>query len=194
MINQFENTFKVYLDEIDRCVTGKCYWALLHLLLVLPDVCAAMETDDGTTKGERYQGWCERFLADLLITATDWYQMRCIILHQGRTIDAKQISQYAGFAFSQPGGAIVHRCVNHTPQGKLLQLDVGEMANELRGAMKKWFEVLSKNNDPQIVRNVIHHAEALARSQENPAMPIAMNVPTMLSHTTSSPWIPPSST
>jgi hypothetical protein len=66
------------------------------------------------------------------------------------------------------------------------------MANELRVAMNKWFEVLSKNEDPRIVRNVTHHAEALARSQDNPAMPIAMNVPTMLSFTTSSPWTPPS--
>jgi hypothetical protein len=86
----FENTLKVYLDEIDRCVKGKCYWALLHVVLVLPDVCAAMETDGGATGGKEYRGWCERYLADHSISAEDWYQMRCIILHQGRTIDAKQ--------------------------------------------------------------------------------------------------------
>ncbi|MEI8014212.1 MAG: hypothetical protein WCH20_05170 [Nitrospira sp.] len=190
----FENTFKVYLDEIERCVQSKCYWALLHIVLVLPDVCAAMETDDGTTGGKEYRGWCERYLADHSISAEDWYQMRCIILHQGRTIDAKQKSQYAAFAFSQPGVGIVHRCINQTPQGKVLQLDVREMAGELRIAMNKWFEVLSKNDEPQIVRNVTHHAEVLARSQDNPAMPIAMNVPTMLSLTTSSPWTPPPAT
>jgi hypothetical protein len=99
----FENTFKVYLDEIDRCIQGKCYWALLHLVLVLPDVCAAMETDGGTTGGKEYRGWCERFLADPLVTPEDWYQMRCSVLHQGRTIDAKQISQYGGGRV-QPAG------------------------------------------------------------------------------------------
>lgn len=190
----FEDTFKMYLDEIDRCVEGKCYWALLHLVLVLPDVCAAMETDSGTTEGKLYREWCEKYLADPLVTPEDWYQMRCGVLHQGRTIDDKQKSQYTRFAFNQPSVGIVHRNVMHTEQDKILQLDVGEMANELRVAMNKWFEVLSKNEDPRIVRNVTHHVEALVRLQDYPAMPIAMNIPTMLSFTTSSPWTPPLST
>jgi hypothetical protein len=154
----FEDTFEVYLDEIDRCIRGKCYWALLHVVLVLTDVWAAMETDSVITEGKLYRQWCEKYLADPLVTPEDWYQMRCGILHQGRTIDAKQINQYAGVAFSQPGLATVHRCVNHMPQGKSLQLDVGEMANELHVAMNKWFEVLSKKVDSQIVKNVIQHA------------------------------------
>lgn len=189
----FEDTFKVYFDEIERCVQGKCYWALLHVVLVLPDVCAAMETDSGTTEGKLYRQWCEKYLADPLVTPEDWYQMRCSVLHQGRTIDGKQISQYAGVAFSQPSWAIVHRCVSQTPEGEFLQLDVGEMANEMRVAMNKWFEVLREKEDPRIVRNVSRHAGAIARSHDNPAMPIAGNVPTILSFTTSSPWTPPPS-
>ena len=184
----FEDTFKVYLDEIDRCLKGKCYWALLHLVLALPDVCAAMEMKSGTTSGNLYREWCKKYLADRLITDKDWYQMRCLILHQGRTIGAKQKSQYMNFAFSQPTVGIVHRCVTQTQQGKSLQLDVGEMAKELHIAMIKWFEFLSKNEQSRIVRNVTQHAEVLVRSQDKPAMPIAMKIPTILSFTTSSPW------
>jgi hypothetical protein len=32
-----ERAFKTYFDEIGRCTASKCYWALLHLVVVLPD-------------------------------------------------------------------------------------------------------------------------------------------------------------
>ena len=111
-----EQTFKVYFDEMTRCVDGKCYWALLHIVLVLPDICAAMETDNGDTSPSKYQNWCKRYLADKLIKPGDWYRMRCVILHQGRTLDNK--SQYSAFSFGQPSAAVVHRCVKEDGHGK----------------------------------------------------------------------------
>lgn len=87
MLNRqwLEQTFKVYFDEMQRCVKGKCYWALLHLVLVLPDVCAAMESVNGESDDGRYRNWCKRYLSDEMINPDDWYRMRCVILHQGRT-------------------------------------------------------------------------------------------------------------
>lgn len=192
MLNRqwLEQTFKVYFDEMQRCVKGKCYWALLHLVLVLPDVCAAMESVNGESDDGRYRNWCKRYLSDEMINPDDWYRMRCVILHQGRTLDEKGKSQYSAFGFSQPNesGGVVHRCIKEEKQGKILQLDVGEMAKTLRAAVDKWFKWLEKNQQPQIVENVARNAVMLARSQDKPSMPILIEMPIVQSFTTSSPW------
>ena len=49
---------------MDKCEAAECYWALLHLVIVMPDVCAALEHDKGDTAGEsgkRYEAWCKSF-------------------------------------------------------------------------------------------------------------------------------------
>src|SRR6185312_13789342 len=43
----FEAAFRVYLDEMERCDKAGCYWALLHLVVVIPDICGALETPGG---------------------------------------------------------------------------------------------------------------------------------------------------
>lgn len=184
-----EESFKVYFDEIERCVRGRCYWALLHLVVVLPDICASLESDNGETNDSRYRNWCKRYLADQLIKPGDWYRMRCIVLHQGRTVDEEGKSQYAVFSFSQPNeaGLAVHPCVKEGKQGKILHMDVGVMADLVRAAMHKWFEFLEKNEQPEKVQNVVRNAEMLARSQDRPVMPTAMQRFTIQNYTTSSP-------
>ncbi|MDE3218974.1 MAG: hypothetical protein KGO23_06330, partial [Nitrospirota bacterium] len=97
---------------------------------------------------------------------------------------------YSAFGFSQPNdsGGVVHRCIKEEKQGKILQLDVGEMAKTLRAAMDKWFKWLEKNQQPQIVENVARNAVMLARLQDKPSMPILIEMPIVQSFTTSSPW------
>ena len=59
-LQQLRNDFALYIEEIERCENAKCYWALLHVLLALPDVCASLEADPAaasTKVGDRYVDW-----------------------------------------------------------------------------------------------------------------------------------------
>jgi hypothetical protein len=38
-----EQAFSVYFTEMESCENAGCYWALLHLAVILPDVCGAFE-------------------------------------------------------------------------------------------------------------------------------------------------------
>ena len=176
--SSLENIFRVYFDEIKRCIDGKCYWALLHVILVLPDVCGAMETNDGEATPQKYKNWCKRYLADKLITSDDWYRMRCIVLHQGRSSDER--AQYAWFSFGQPSktGSSVHRCVKVAPQGKILELDVGKMADEIRVAIDRWFEAIENNEQPLFTTNVSKNSGQLVQSHDKSSMPITIQMST----------------
>ena len=34
--SELEDAFEVHFDEMENCEQHKCYWALLHLVVVLP--------------------------------------------------------------------------------------------------------------------------------------------------------------
>jgi hypothetical protein len=82
-LEELEKAFSVYFDEIERCRKTECYWALLHVVVALPDICAALESDDGRTSGAKYVSWCNRFPATEIMNGDDWWEVRCLVLHQG---------------------------------------------------------------------------------------------------------------
>ncbi len=98
---ELNQAFKMYFEEMDRCVLQGCYWALLHLSMVLPDICAALESEDGQGKPDKYKNWCKRYLADRFMSPSDWYALRCALLHQGRTTSEE--GRYRSFSLSSPG-------------------------------------------------------------------------------------------
>src|SRR5436190_15604438 len=81
-IDELTSAFAVYYSEMDRCEKAGAYWALLHLTLVLPDICAALESDPKAKVGTRYIDWCAaHFLSNPRLTAGDRYQMRNAVIH-----------------------------------------------------------------------------------------------------------------
>jgi hypothetical protein len=168
MAKYLETTFKAYFETMELCVKGRAYWALLHVLVVLPDVCAAMEREGGDTNPDAYREWCTRFLcvSDPVMTPQDWYRLRCMLLHQGRTRDEKGQSQYEHFRFGHPPGdtpSTLHRRIETVKDGRLIHLDVLELSKEVRRAMQKWFEWIGTGASDDIGRNIQKNAEALAQ-------------------------------
>jgi hypothetical protein len=152
---EIQKKLGTYFDEMNRCEKGGCYWALLHLAVVLPDICGALEADDGEAKPERYQDWCGRHLADERLTGLEWYGIRCTVLHQGRTL-ARPGKRYGSYCFEYPGGR--HK-IPYPPNDPArwpdgqdhLSLDVGKMAEEVMVAVDKWIAYLAQE-DPEAVR------------------------------------------
>jgi hypothetical protein len=149
--DQLDGAFRVYFEEMHRCKLSKCYWALLHLAIVLPDICAALESSNGKTSGRKYKAWCSRYLADQILNSEEWHEIRCAVLHQGKTVVDK--GRYKRFSFSQANskGEVAHR--KAMPDGGL-NLDVGNMAHEVWGAMQGWFNELTGTENSPLARNV----------------------------------------
>ena len=163
-VAEIEQAFQTYFDEMERCARAKCYWALLHIVVVLPDICAALQSANGDAgNGGPYQGWYKENFSGNYLSPVDRYKIRCALLHQGRTVVPS--GSYASYSFIQPAtsGSIAHNWV--TPSERNMTLDVGEMARDTRAAMRTWFTKLQLPANATKLANVQRHLPLLAREK-----------------------------
>jgi hypothetical protein len=146
-VEQLRSDFVLYTGEMQRCEEAKCYWALLYLLLAIPDVCASLESDPDAEVGDRYVGWCQRYLPPTsTVSGADRFQMRNALLHAGSTTPVnkgkKHHTSYSHFSYVDPEtiGETIHFSVD--PGANVLNVHVLAMASETRHALEKWFSAL----------------------------------------------------
>lgn len=153
-----KNTFQTYWTDVDRCRAAKAYWSLLHVTVCLPDICAALESADGETKGRRYAAWCNGWMRHAMLSGWERYGLRCKVLHQGRASGGKS-RRYSGFAFGQPSkdGGVDH--MRH--ESGTLHLDVGQLATETRQAVDNWVQWLEANPSLAKACNVMKNLPSL---------------------------------
>ena len=167
-IGQLRIDFALYLDEIARCEAAKCYWALLHILLSIPDVCASLEASPSTEVGDRYVDWCEKHLPQSpAVSGADRYQMRNALLHAGSTTaqnrGKKHQTGYTHFSYVDPEGFDVSVHDTTSPDGRILNVNVLSLAAETRQALEHWFDDLQR--DPIAMSHVEGNIERLTRRQ-----------------------------
>jgi hypothetical protein len=165
---KLREAFKVYWDEIQRCIDGQAYWALLHVTVCLPDICAALQAYDGETRKKRYIAWCKQNFRNPKLNPTQRYRMRCKVLHQGRSTTDGHRWKYTGFAFGQPSstGAIDHLSV----KVGLLYVDVGKLAGETKAAVEAWIEKRERNPKRSHAQNIAKNLKTLVRVESSVAI------------------------
>jgi len=161
-VAQLTDAFRIHLEEMDRCVSQQCYWALLHLVVVIPDICGALEDVNGEATKAGYIDWCQRMLPPAPpapLTPIERYEIRCVVLHQGRTLASRGRYTYYKFVPPSPPGVRVHGIQMDSDQ---ITLGVVEITEETKRALRDWFQDLQ---DP---------AEAQRRAG------VAQNLPTLV--------------
>lgn len=164
--------FKVYRDEMQVCLSSKAYWALLHVTVCLPDVCAALQSNDGEANPSRYKYWCDVYFNDPRLNnfrGVELYEIRCKVLHQG-SASAKK-GQYAGYSFAQPSssGAIDHGRLD----GTTLIVDVGELSKKVEDAVESWIAVLESKPNGTEATNTDKNLKTLVQVRQFPIPPQA---------------------
>ena len=152
------NRFKVYLDQIPILVKANAYWALLHFMVIFPDICGSLENVRSESSKANYINWANRYLADPSLTGEEWYDIRCKILHQGITTGRKR---YTNYLFISPGnsGKIPHK--NVRPDGSIV-LDVHAMKDELIVGLEKWFQDNENSGAQDLYQNVSANVSSIA--------------------------------
>jgi hypothetical protein len=149
-----------YWDDMEKCRQAKAFWSLLHVTICLPDICAALESRNGETKGKLYIDWCDKYLPNTELSGDERWTMRCKVLHQGRASTGKP-GRYTGFAFGQPAdtGSEDHMRV----EASTLHLDVGKLAHETKLGIQAWIRVMEGDPGSPEAINVEKNLRSLVR-------------------------------
>jgi hypothetical protein len=158
--DDLDRAFDLYFNEMDRCVSAGCYFALLHVIFALPDVCAALESSSGTTSGERYQDWYRRYLNEPLLSPYEFYKLRCALLHQGQVLDT---GRYSTYSFAVEARTSLHRYV--VPSERNITLDPRQMVGEMKRAIQTWLTDLRTPANATTLAIVRGHMPSLVREQ-----------------------------
>ncbi|MFD1770850.1 hypothetical protein [Sphingobacterium suaedae] len=140
------------IQELEVLVNHQLYVAGLTLALAIPDICAALESEDGKATGAKYKLWAERYLIpnyDGMVTASDFYKLRCASVHQGKL--HHHLDNYDKIIFKLPveeNEFMMHRNTIYNT----LQLSAKIFINEIVEAYYNWKD--NNSNNPNLTKNL----------------------------------------
>src|SRR2546425_4851783 len=106
-----------------------------------PDICGALEAVNGDATKAGYIDWCKRMFPPAppaQLTPDERYEIRCILLHQGRTLASK--GRYTYYKFTPPAPPIGVKVHGSQMASDQITLDVVEMAEETKRVLREWFK------------------------------------------------------
>lgn len=139
------------LKQIKIALDNNLYLIALQATLTLPDICAALSSRNGKTKGDKYIKWYdENVTIKQQLSGNDCYYFRCAMLHQGK-MQHKDIS-YSRVIFLEPYTTSIVLSGNIMSCGneKAVTIDLLSFCNEIITCVYTWWNQ-NKNND--IVKN-----------------------------------------
>jgi len=157
-------------SEIMNCLRNKQWYAGLVLTLLLPDICAALESKDGNTRPDRYKAWFNAWVGkkypDILSAAEQMYYLRCGVAHQGKF--EHPAMQYERIFFTlRPNGMFFHCNVFKNA----LNLDITLFCKDVIDSVDEWFA--AKKADPCVQKNLAN----LVQFHPNGLLPYLPGVP-----------------
>lgn len=91
------------LAQIGTALQANLYYLALFAALAIPDICGALESEDGIATRDKYAAWFDRCVAPRYrgtLTGQDCWFFRCSLLHQGTSQNPR--STYARILFVEP--------------------------------------------------------------------------------------------
>jgi hypothetical protein len=133
--------------EIKNCLLNKLWYAGLVLTLMLPDVCAALESKDRRATPERYKAWFNTWVATKypgILNADQMYYLRCGVAHHGK-FEHPAMKYERIFFTLRPNGQFFHCNVFKNA----LNLDIPFFCKD---GVDEWFA--AKKADPSVKKNL----------------------------------------
>jgi hypothetical protein len=117
------------------------YFLTLAGALIVPDICGAVDANNGEATRESYRDWFDKWLGPkyrrrdmVFLDGADCYRFRCSFLHQGRT--DHPMSSVTRIAFFEPGSSEV--VFHQTLFNGYLFIDVQIFVRDIVMAAREW--------------------------------------------------------
>ena len=146
------------LKSIALSLKTKNWPAAIFMTLSIPDICAALESDNGKTSKKKYIKWFDKYLAETykkrigarkkehtFLTGNDMYAFRCSMLHEFSDDTKSQDSKdkIGKFRMTISSGHLNYNC-DVTPEeiidGDELHINIPCFCIEVCDAAKKWMQ------------------------------------------------------
>ena len=116
------------LLQTELCLNAGAYYPALISCLTFPDICSAIDSDNGEANGSKYIAWYDKYvlphigdairkvdgidlpveIKDSRLNGKECYWFRCSLLHQGKTDHKKSIFDRILFIEANSGITIGH--------------------------------------------------------------------------------------
>lgn len=132
-----------FIDQIERAVQAHAYYLALYAVLTLPDICGAMESDDGQATRTKYIEWFDKYVApgyrafgQSTLTGEVCYFYRCAVLHQGRAQHPKL--GFSRILFVEPG--VTTNVFHNNVLNDALNIDVSIFCTDVLKGANIWLQ------------------------------------------------------
>lgn len=157
------------LEQIESAARNGSYLVGLYVALALPDICGALESENGRATGNRYQAWFNKWVSpkyEGTLTGKQCYAYRCGILHQGRA-KHKDLG-YSQIIFLEPNPKLT---LHKTTMNDAYSLDLVTFCNDITASVREWLPTVKDN------ANFINNYEHFMKRHENGLAPFVAGVP-----------------
>ena len=142
------------LNQIRAANDAGLYYVALFSALAVPDICGAIETQDGAATGQKYKACFDRWVAPkysfhggTTITGEVCYYYRCAALHQGRATHPRM--QYSRIVFVEPNPRFI---MHNNVMNDALNIDVKAFCEDIISACEAWLTAAAA--DPTVQSNL----------------------------------------
>lgn len=137
---------RIFLEQIRTSLDSNLYYVALFAALAVPDICGAIDSDDGVASKNKYMEWFDKYVAPKYrsgntkyLTGEDCYYFRCSLLHQGSSQHLH--SSFSRVLFVEPTATTtVFHC---NIMNDALNIDVRIFCDDIVAGAYEWLEKVS---------------------------------------------------
>lgn len=133
------------LTQIGDGLRANLYYLSLFTALAIPDICGAIDSEDGLATKEGFIQWFDKYVGSRyagFLTGEDCYYFRCSILHQGSTQHSR--SGYLRILFVEPSATSnVFHC---NVMNDALNIDVRVFCMDIIQGALAWLHEVEDNS------------------------------------------------
>jgi hypothetical protein len=139
------------IKELKIALDNKLYITAINTALIIPDICSALQSENGETKGSKYENWFNKYVSDKyynMLNGNDVWKLRCASLHQGTLNKGYKSFEKIIFQIPTNNGFFVHcNMLNNC-----LSLDIDTFVNDILNGYKSW--ILDMENNENYKSNI----------------------------------------
>ena len=130
---------KNLLEQIEKGLDNNLYYLSLFAALSIPDICGAIDSENGEANKDKYVQWFNKYVARKyrgFLDGEDCYYFRCSLLHQGSSQHPK--SNYSRIFFVEPTATTIvcHRNIFNDA----LNIDVRIFCSDIIEGAREWLK------------------------------------------------------